>query len=425
MKKLNELLADVVFSKKLSLAMVLIGLIFAICPRVFADPPYRVVPALTLKQVYNDNIYLSAGEKTHDFITTVSPKFSIGYETERTEADFSLLVDIHRYLNEDQLNNSDQTLDGLFKHQVTPSWAINLGGGYKIDSLSESDIDDSGLVQSAGERRNWNYDIGTEIQMTDRTSLEAIFSNEFTDYDVETTPDLKSYTTSLALNRIFTERVVGFIQTSWSHIIYTGQYNPAPYEFVDQEVIYDSYALILGSKISINEKVALNANAGYRLTQFEENRQGEVTVGPLTGTYEEVTENGYQNLLANVSFVFANEKVTSKIGAGYDFLPASGQTYNTNRVSLNASVDKKLRENWQIGAGAYYFYNKSVDKQVQTESIDQITLKANSYLQYIFNKDWSLKLNYQNTVIRNLNTDTKAIQNQLMLLCLWQHNLLE
>ena len=77
--------------KKVAPAILLVVLLIVCANETFADE-FKLIPSLTVKGEYNDNIFYTTDETEDDFITTISAGLELIERTERLDLGLSALV---------------------------------------------------------------------------------------------------------------------------------------------------------------------------------------------------------------------------------------------------------------------------------------------------------------------------------------------
>lgn len=103
----------------------LIGIfsLFTVCVHDAAGAEYRIVPALTLTEEYNDNVFLTPTNRAEDYITRIRPAVTITYKTSFWSWDLNYALDYSYYLRKTRtedfthltdLRNRTVLIDNLF-----------------------------------------------------------------------------------------------------------------------------------------------------------------------------------------------------------------------------------------------------------------------------------------------------------------------
>jgi len=67
---------------------ILIAVVLLSCPSLVWGNEFRLVPSISIKEEYNDNIFFLTDDIRNDFITTISPSLEMVNNTEKLETKF-------------------------------------------------------------------------------------------------------------------------------------------------------------------------------------------------------------------------------------------------------------------------------------------------------------------------------------------------
>ncbi len=91
----------------------LIGMfsLFTVCVHDAAGAEFRIVPALTLSEEYNDNVFLTPVNRSEDYITMIRPVVAIAYHTAFWTWDLDYAFEYYSYLRKSRSDDTTHTLD--------------------------------------------------------------------------------------------------------------------------------------------------------------------------------------------------------------------------------------------------------------------------------------------------------------------------
>jgi uncharacterized protein (PEP-CTERM system associated) len=89
------------------------GLVFLLAgwPQEAAGAEFRILPAITVGEEYNDNVFLTPNNKQDDLITLISPAFVLGYKTGFWSWDMDFAYDYRTYLKRTRTEDTTYRLD--------------------------------------------------------------------------------------------------------------------------------------------------------------------------------------------------------------------------------------------------------------------------------------------------------------------------
>ena len=389
------------------LRCILLSAIISLLSQTIFAAELKLDPSLAIKQEYNDNIYLDAASRSHDFITTFSPGITLETKTESAGVNINARVDQRYYADLKDLNALDQFYKGSFYYLVHPRLNISAKANYSIDSSPDRDILTTGLLLNAVTRERQSYSFSGEHRISEGTL--AILSYEYgrDDYYSEKHNDMESQNVNLGVIHdlsYFTLLTKGRTNFGYSRYIYSGA-----------EI--DNYTGTVGLSRDLNEiwSLLLDAGARYTTSKFsgslanantEQTSQGSGWVGQATLSYKGLLTNG------NLTF-------------SQDVMPAYGQIGTTERTSLNFSINRKFTYELSGGLSARYFLNKSSQEQYALQKIDSQTTNVTPSIRYEFTKNTSIEASYNYVFYKDSVANTDADRNLFMVRLYIQHPLFD
>lgn len=183
---------------------------------------FRFTPTLTLRQEYNDNIFLSNSNKESDFISTIQPGFNLNWETRPVTLNFNYGLRFRYYWK-----NTERNEDSL-KQTQRARLAADFSLYRDILFLSVSDVYERVTIDESG-REGVDNDL---INLTDsnrlrvnpylrvqpwRTvTLRAGYTYENVWYERDTAVDYENHTGSATLTKEISPRVQAHLTASHS-----------------------------------------------------------------------------------------------------------------------------------------------------------------------------------------------------------------
>lgn len=90
--------------KQRGIILFILGIFFC----MFTSPvwaEFKLTPSISLREVYDDNIFLTADNEKEDFVTTIIPGIILGYETERLRLSLNYSFIAWRYMHHSSEND--------------------------------------------------------------------------------------------------------------------------------------------------------------------------------------------------------------------------------------------------------------------------------------------------------------------------------
>lgn len=350
---------------------------------------FRLVPSVSVREEYNDNIYLDVRNATRDFITTTSPGVEVYDKTERFEGSLTGRVASLLYADTSSLDHLDQFYAGNGSYQATPSLLVKGSAGYLVDSRPDRLLLTTGLVLSANIRHQETFAGSADYTLGEKSALSLSYSYEQDLWNRTSIPDFTGNTGQLS----FIYDLSSLVNNTKGRA--TATYNNYSFGFGgSQSLPVESYSATLGATYALNEKLALNIDAGVVRTTSDVTRVQLVTAGPfLLGFLQQGTETDVAPT-ATASLRYSGEKTTAELFAGHQVLPAMGSAGTTNRTSFTFNASHRFT--WELSGtfACEYFYNKSTQSGIGITPIDYETLRIAPGFRYEFTRDLFLEGSY-------------------------------
>jgi hypothetical protein len=414
--------------------MLFVSFVAFIHVRMAMADEFRLVPSVSLREEYNDNIYLEVRNPTRDFTTTTSGGLEVYDRTERFEGTLSGRLASLLYADNAGLDHVDQFYTGNGSYQLTQGLLVRGNGGYTVDSRPDRLLLTTGLVLSSSIRHVETYGGSAEYTLGEKSALSLSYSYEQDLWNRTTIPDYTGNTAQLS----FIHDLSSFLKNTKGRV--TAAYNDYSFSYGSgsSSIPIESYSAMVGATTALNEKLTFSIDAGVVRTTSDVTRLQPVVVPPFTfyflehGTETDVVPTGFATL------TYSGEKSTANLSAGYQVLPAMGSAGTTNRTSF--TFNGSHRFTWELSGtfACEYYYNKSTQSGIGISNIDYQTLRIAPGFKYEFTRDLFLEGSYSFIRIYNnaangtsfgITTNgpshTTATRNQFMLSLTVKHRLFE
>lgn len=147
----------------------LLILLFGFSTTAFAKYHFDFIPSISVSEVYDDNIYLSSTNEKSDYITTVTPGFSLNVLSENNHLELSYAPSFVWYDKEDQNDTVRHSGTLTFEQNLTQHLSFDFTDTY---IKSEDPLEDTEDVEGVRNTRNI-YERNTA-----RISLRYLFGPE-------------------------------------------------------------------------------------------------------------------------------------------------------------------------------------------------------------------------------------------------------
>lgn len=375
-------------------------LVLASAPSPSGADPLRLTLKASVEERYNDNIFWDLDDETEDFVTTLSPEATLGYQTGRSGVTLKGRADIYYYEDNSELDDTDQHYSGKLTHQWTPRFFTTIDGSYRDDNRPDRDLDETGLLFDSDRRKKWEGGLINQYQVDELSSLGLSYSYQNERYDEEDRFDLDGHFWGLSYSRNlsgYLARTTATIRLQGGLYAYTQDYAvEEPFLFgtitnaVDYEQAIENYALTLGASHTVTEKLQLSLDAGTRYT-VSEMTTSLATIyswGGRIDSSEEETDRSW-GFVGTLEAIYTGETTRLSLLASHDLVPASGRNGLTERTKILLSLNKRLGETFRVYGSAGAFRNRS-DRSGATSDIEEYSLHCTVGLKYAFHDNWRI-----------------------------------
>jgi hypothetical protein len=406
--------------KKIKYSIFILILSFFFSFKLAIGDEFKLIPSISLKEEYNDNLFFTERDKEKDFITTISPGLELSNKTERL--DLNLLAQLNKliYGKNDELNKLEQNYRGRIRYSFHPKLNLSANAGFTRDYRPDRDIEITGLVTKAIRRDKINFAGGAEYIYSEKTRGNLSYNFEKADYERD--PEFVD-TKAHELN-------IGLIHDLSQHLPSTiGRANLgyARYEF--SETLINYYYGTIGMGRALSEKWNLIADLGLSYTRSEFDVYYYLIYPTIY--YKEKKEKDGLGLVSQATLSYRGEKTkrgektTLDLSLAHRLMPASGTVGATKRTAFTFDFGHRLTYELLLRLSAGYYINRAKRGEFGIEEMDERTFRINPRLRYEFTKDIALEAYYSFTYLRDKDDDTKAKRNLFMVNLIIQYPLFE
>jgi hypothetical protein len=320
------------------------------CPCAALAADVTVVPAVSVRGEYDDNVAFRRVLGESDYATTVTPAVTLDYETELLSLSSRAALAFLRYAQDESLDTENHWYGIGGAYRPRERWELRADGSYIKDTTLDSELEETGVVTLRQDRERYNGSGGATYRLSESSDVGFDFTHQITtyegpslDYDYDTV--LFQYNREMSsLRDVFT------IQPYYEY--YKSDANQV-----------ESYALSLGWAHSFSETLSLTAFLGVRYTEIEYRFvRSEVVFDPgLLPSFPfrlELTEieekDSSWNGVGNISLRKTGETYSIRGGyvhrLGYNSV---GDPLNIHRAYVNFSKTIHRRLRFGVSASAY------------------------------------------------------------------------
>ncbi len=233
-----------------------LALVGGLAPAAWAAQ-YSLVPSLTTRLIYDDNILLRLRDRKADFIGEVRPAFLFGASTESSKLEAAGELNVQSFATHSEFDTVDQNYKLGATTQLTPRLSLSASGGYLKDTTLNEELTTGGFVLARNERQNYSGSGSVAWQAGERTDVSAAFSYQQFDYEATGLVDYE------------VEGVSGSLSHRLEDARTTLLFQPAYSRFAFGKGDIDSYQALAGLRYDFSERTSLQVLVGPVYTVSE------------------------------------------------------------------------------------------------------------------------------------------------------------
>ncbi|MBI5556854.1 MAG: hypothetical protein HY885_04390 [Deltaproteobacteria bacterium] len=374
-------------------------LLLALLARTGGADQVKVIPQVSIREEYNDNISF-AKDAQDDFITTASAGIDLSDVTELLAADLSLRFDGLSYADHDELNDIEQYYKGGLKYQLSQFLKLGAEARYSEDSRPDRDIDITGYVFTADVRRQQNYLLSADYQATEKLALFTSYSYQDDQFEIVDRDEFTGQNVVVGLSKR-----LDFIKPTAARLY--GRYSH--YDFYSSKA--ENYSVTAGFSREVTEKLSYVLDVGPRYTEGSEKRTSDTSNdsgagGQFTLTYKEELTAAEMNLFHEVS------------GSG-------GRDGATERTGLRLSLRHRLGDRSDVRLNIDSFLNTADRSAAFVSDLDELTTTIYPSLHYELLPNLSCEAAYRYTLIDDREGDDDRHRSLVFAKLTYKHPILE
>lgn len=386
----------------------------------FADP-LKFVPSIQVKQEYNDNILYEESFEEEDYITTISPSFTVDQKGERLQGRLKAGVDKLIYWKFDELNAVDVDVDARLRFQATERLGFGGSGRYTEDSRRDREADLTGLVL-AGDRDRTNASVFSDYLVSEKTKATLTFSYSDETFGSPDDEHSESYKVDLAFTHNLSEwfdNTIGMLNFSYMNYDSDDRDHRSNYPLPglttksNQAYEFDIWQVYAGFSRNITELFSAYVQAGVGYTRSDESVGSRIFV---TGTEIDVqvptrtssNNNDFNGVLV-AGMDYNGLYYKAGLSVSHDARGASGVNGLVNRTSVSANLSRKISS--ELTATLYGSCHLNRTNRSIGEDDDDLSYSVRPGLRYKFSRDLMLSAYYQFRYLDEREQDTERHQN--------------
>jgi hypothetical protein len=351
----------------------------------------KLNPTCELKEEFNDNVFLTAGNKKNDFITTITPGLGFSRSSERLNIDLLAGLGWHDYARTSGVAATDYRYTGQLATKITERDDLGLNAAYIRNTRPDTITASTGLPTTSGsDTYQYSGNLSRLLDETTSASLSYSFNQE--EYDDPASQSRRVHSAGMVFSKDLGEllpRLKGALNTNFSRSLYRNSHN-------------DFYTVSVGASRSINEQLNINLSAGGQL---------------IRSTFETVSQrsNDSWETIGSASLNYSAEQGFGAFSFAHNFTPASGQVGAVLTTSFGLSLGRNLSDKSTAQCAASYNLNQADRGQYASRGVDDRALNLTADITYKLSNYFDISLQYTYYTVNNALDNLTVSQNRVML----------
>ena len=359
------------------------------CPTAYAAE-IKLSPSCELKEEFNDNVFLTAGNRKNDFITTVTPGLALSRSSERLNVDLLAGFSWHDYSRTAGGAATAYQYTGQLANKITQRDDLGLNVAYIRNTRPDTLSTTTGLPTISGsDTYQYSGNARRVLDETASASLSYSFNQE--EYDNPASQPRRVHTTGLVLSidlGDYMPLLKGTLNTNFSRALYSDSSN-------------DSYTISVGASRSINEQLSINLSAGGQLIQS------------TFVTTSQVTSDSW-GAIGSAALAYSAEQGFGAFSFSHNFSAASGLVGAVQTTAFTLTLGRNLSEKMTAQCSAAYNINQADSGQYSSRSVDDRALNLTADIAYKLSKYFDIGLQYAYYTVDHALDNQSLSQNKIM-----------
>lgn len=361
-----------------------------------------IVPSLTLKEEFNDNIFFSVTSPTRAFMTVVSPDLDVTSSTETTKLLLNVGVDAFLYQdNRDGKTTAvNHSLRGQARSKPMPRLAIGSSLAYRVSNQPDQAIEQSGVVLNATRRKRQSYAADAQYDLSELVSCTIDYAYIKDDYTDPSLLDTAHHSAGVQL---------GYDVGRWlmpAHLFVA--FHGDKYTNTDGQT--QNFTATVGVRRGITERLSVSSQIGGRYTEAAYLASVPDVTAPdgIRRVHEDAYGNGW---VGQISAEHVGEVTRANLSFSHDVTVAAGRSTPTEATTLSADMQYRMTADFTVKGAAGYQWDRTSFAELQYGDVRQQTLRFSAGISYAFTKDMSLSASYAHTELADRERGTDVSRN--------------
>lgn len=385
-------------------------------PSLLPANDFRLVPSISLKEDYNDNIFFTKENVRSDYLTTISPGIELVNRTGRLDANLLVRLDRIEYMDNRDAAGTNQTYSGKVRYLFTPLSSISAEAGYVRNTNPTLSTATTGTVIAAVPWNHFTSSLSYESQITEKAAATASYAYGRDYFDKSGYAGGTSHDVS-----------VGYIYDIGKYLpALKGRMNAGYSYYNSSDTRIDNVMGTVGFSWDISEIWSILVNGGARHTWSEFSVYQPQQVNPYFYEMQKVEKktDGW-GWVAKASLQYKGEYGNADLSYTRDLTPAYSMDGAAERNALTLSTQYRLTYELSLLFSAGYYTLKSDKAEFSTQVIDERTYRVNTGLRYEFSNDIAMDASYEYMRVDYPSEKTDANRNIFSIRLYMKHTFFE
>jgi hypothetical protein len=318
---------------------------------------------------YDDNIFFSEENKVDSSIFTVSPRVDFDYDTLLSSIRFTADFDILTYLDESDLNRTNQYYRLSGERQIKERWDTSAFANYTNDTALNTYLQETGRVIERVERDYFDAGARVAYNLTTRSSISTRYRYQTASYEDDVFDDWDRHQVNLYYNQRLKSEIDRL------------SIGPSYYHRTNDANEVDSYSLDIGWNREWSSISSSFASIGARYIEVKQN-DGE--------------EDDRWGAKGRLEYTYSGEISTTEIRYFHDLrTTAEGDDINVDNFYL--TYRRSITERFGAGIdGRLVFSYKLFDRDSDVNDTRYYWIEPRLFYRLTERLRLSLRYRYQN-----------------------------
>ena len=293
----------------------------------------HIAPSISVREEYNDNIFLTPSDKESDFITTIRPYINLSAETDYLKLSLDYGLDVILYIhnpdeNETSLKGAQRINLDTTLSPYKDIFFIKISDVYQRVSIDEREqvaYDNTFVNMTDSNKFFFNPYVEYPLSGTVKARLSYSYGNIW--YSEDTGNNAESHLASLSIIKELSAKLTGTV--SYDYLLYRPTNNERQFNEA-----YDRQTPRLQLRYALGPNFTIEGGIGQTWFDFERSEDRDFFLWNILAQYK-VTEN------ISIGAGYAVDFLDSVQDGTYENKVATGTASYTGKIPLHLTVFKK------------------------------------------------------------------------------------